>query len=521
MDPEHPSEPLLPSAASARLGEERAELQMLLESPTFTRAPILSRLLAHVCDRHFRGLGGELKESTIAVEVFRRTADFDSRQDPIVRVNANRLREALARFYRGEGKDHPLQIVVPPGQYVPVFRAKDAPIPEGRRTGPSEHAASPSTDASSLARERHPGRIAIPPLALAALLGVLAGLLWRGPVPGRAAPLSASPPAGTLVARSAGGAPFSDSALRLLAGATSGAIDTIGQQWSRDAYFEGGTAIALPPLPAAGGSPVYRAARRGRFAYDIPLPPGVYELRLHFVETDFGNVTQGGETSRLFDVELNGRRVLRDLDVIADAGGSRVPDVKVVTDVSPAADGRVHLRFSHARYDAILSGIELLPGVPGRMRPLRVAAHPLPYLAADGLLWSPDQMVRGGQTVPRTRPVAGTSDPGLFRAERFGNFRYTIPVAPGHYRLSLVFAETFFGPSNGVPAGRAARVFDVFCNGQALLRGFDIFAEAGGENRALVKVFPGLEPNAQGKLILDFVPVRNLATLTALEVVAE
>ena len=121
----------------------------------------------------------------------------------------------------------------------------------------------------------------------------------------------------------------------------------------------------------------------------------------------------------------------------------------------------------------------------------------------------------------RDRPVAGTPEPGLFRAERFGHFRYTIPAAPGRYRLSLAFAETFFGPANGFPVGAGARVFDVFCNGEALVRGIDVLQEAGGENRALVRTFGGLEPNAQGKLILDFVPVRNLAMLSALELQPE
>ena len=70
-------------------------------------------------------------------------------------------------------------------------------------------------------------------------------------------------------------------------------------------------------------------------------------------------------------------------------------------------------------------------------------------------------------------------------------------------------------------AGRGARVFDVFCNGEALLRNLDVFQEAGGANRALVRTFEHLEPNAQGKFILDFVPDRNLATVTAIELSAE
>ncbi len=61
-------------------------------------------------------------------------------------------------------------------------------------------------------------------------------------------------------------------------------------------------------------------------------------------------------------------------------------------------------------------------------------------------------------------------------------------------------------------------MFDVYCNGVALLRNFDVLAAAGGPNRAVDKIFHGLTPTAQGKLVLSFVPVLNYAIVTAIEV---
>jgi hypothetical protein len=58
------------------------------------------------------------------------------------------------------------------------------------------------------------------------------------------------------------------------------------------------------------------------------------------------------------------------------------------------------------------------------------------------------------------------------------------------------------------------------CNGTALARSYDILKD-GGMNRAVMKTFHGLTPNAQGKLVVSFVPVRNYASLYALEVVDE
>jgi hypothetical protein len=495
---------------------ERVELQRILDSPVFGRSPTLSRLLAHVGERSLTGVQGELKESTIAVDVFRRPPDFDPRHDPIVRVTANRLRVALARFYRKHGNAHGIEVQLPVGQYVPVFRrveASPAGGPAPAATSVANGAAPPvGIAAESPARSRVWLR-ALPPTA-AALAGLLAGFLLFGRGAHRVLEPTPAPP-------SLPAAALADSAVRILAGSPTDAVDPFGRAWARDQLFEGGTASSLPALEAAGDHPAYRAQRKGSFSYHIPLPSGVYEVRLHFVESEFGDTTVGAETSRLFDIEVNGRRLIHDFDVSADAGGSRTPDVKVLTDLSPAADGRLHLRFAHVNYRAILNGIEILPGLPGRMRPVRITALPTPYVTADGVLFLPDLFVRGGRPVPRERVVSGTSEPGLFRAERFGHFRYTIPAAPGRYRLSLTFAETFFGAANGVPAGRGARVFDVFCNGEALLRNLDVFEQAGGENRALVRTFAQLEPNAQGKLILDFVPDRNLATVTAIELEAE
>ena len=83
------------------------------------------------------------------------------------------------------------------------------------------------------------------------------------------------------------------------------------------------------------------------------------------------------------------------------------------------------------------------------------------------------------------------------------------------------FAETWFGPGQPGGGGAGNRLFDVYCNGVALLRSFDIFRAAGGDHRAVEKTFRGIAPNAQGKIVLSFVPVVNYACVNAIEVVDE
>src|SRR5258708_40182025 len=73
-----------------------------------------------------RGHGSELKEYAIGVGVFRRGREFDTGADPIVRVQARRLRSKLAQYYQAEGRDEPMRIDYPVGSYSPVFVPRTA-----------------------------------------------------------------------------------------------------------------------------------------------------------------------------------------------------------------------------------------------------------------------------------------------------------------------------------------------------------------------------------------------------------
>jgi len=107
----------------------------------------------------------------------------------------------------------------------------------------------------------------------------------------------------------------------------------------------------------------------------------------------------------------------------------------------------------------------------------------------------------------------------LYQGERYGNFAYHIPLAPGKYRLTLHFAETWFGTLESHQPAAGNRLFDVFANGVALLRGYEVAKQAGGIYRGVDEVFDDVEPNAQGVLVLEFVPLKNYAEVNAIEVV--
>ncbi|HEY3835712.1 MAG TPA: tetratricopeptide repeat protein [Bryobacteraceae bacterium] len=113
----------------------RRAVAKVTASAVFADSQRMARFLRFAVEESLRGNGGRLKEIVIGAEVFDRGADYDPRLDPIVRVEARRLRSKLLSYYEGEGRDDELVIEFPKGTYQPVFRtralkAEPAPAPE-------------------------------------------------------------------------------------------------------------------------------------------------------------------------------------------------------------------------------------------------------------------------------------------------------------------------------------------------------------------------------------------------------
>src|SRR5262249_52977397 len=106
----------------------REQLERVLVSETFQQADRLKRFLTFIVQEALAGRGAELKEYVIGVNVFRKETTFDPRTDPIVRVQARRLRAKLFRYYREEGRTDRLVIELPKGGYAPVFKDRETAI---------------------------------------------------------------------------------------------------------------------------------------------------------------------------------------------------------------------------------------------------------------------------------------------------------------------------------------------------------------------------------------------------------
>jgi Malectin domain len=530
-----------------RRARERAALYAVLTSRAFENNPRLADLLKYICERHFDGDVGTIKEYSIATEVFGRAQSFDQATDSIVRVEAFRLRKKLREFYEGEGANQPIEIVVATGHYHPEFidripgaRLQDPfpnsvlmPAPRNPESGLPSEAPSHTPEKENAGRKNRihlqdgPSRAAQQNafqvrgfLAILSILALTAGslTLWRF-TRNHHANAQESPQASSPASFLASGPE-----IRIRCGYSRPIFkDAEGNLWSGDRYFTGGFVTQFPNqhIARTRNPELYLTGRTGVFSYKIPLAPGTYELRLYFAETTYSPASSigGGENSRVFDIQLNGKPLLRQFDIVSDAGANTA-DVRVFRDVSPSNDGYLHLDFSGSLGLPIINAIEIVPGLPHRLRPIRMVAQNSFFVDAAGNLWMPDTYYSSGQLASDKVLIGGTAEPGLFVGERYGNFDYALPVDKGTYRLTLYFSEKYWGSDVSNRGGVGSRVFDVLCNGVALTRNLDI-VEAAGSGRALVKTYRGLRPNAQGKLVISFVPDVNYASVDAVEVEEE
>ena len=122
----------------AKDAEEKGlgQLNRILSSKAFRQADRLKRFLSFVVAETLSGRGDRLKEFAVGVEVFGKDTSFDPRNDPIVRVQARRLRAQLSRYYREEGQEDELVIEMPKGGYAPIFRPLKSASPK-RATTPA------------------------------------------------------------------------------------------------------------------------------------------------------------------------------------------------------------------------------------------------------------------------------------------------------------------------------------------------------------------------------------------------
>jgi hypothetical protein len=133
------------------------------------------------------------------------------------------------------------------------------------------------------------------------------------------------------------------------------------------------------------------------------------------------------------------------------------------------------------------------------------------YVDSQGLVWAADHGYSGTtRTYSNGAAITGTTSPALYQDERWGNnFQYSFSVPNGTYTVTLKLAELYFSAAG-------ARVFSVVINNQPALTNFDIFAQAGGQYKALDESFN--VPVSNGQITIQFSSSVNNAKIDAIEI---
>lgn len=503
---------------SARMEAEQQECEWLLSFSVLGRSGNLARVLKYVCEEYFRGRADQIKEYTIAVEALGRRSAFDPQTDTIVRVTVHSLRKRLMEVYQNEGANHPVRLVIPPGQYAPSFvhqssvdGLKTAVLAEQPLSSQATNHPDQSVETSPTAEKRsYRGLWSIRAWLITGLLLAAAVLAsWIGIREWKKHRLTHSSASSGLLTPVA-----PQATIRALMGSDREPyVDHSANTWSTANYCQGGTNVAIPPQRIEGTEdpPLYFGGVRGIAHCVFPVTQGLYELHFHFAET-----SDLPAAMRLASLSINASPTFN-VDVVDDAGGHGIATSKIVTGVAPENDGSIHLDFTSEV--SLLNAVEILPATSAHQLPVRIVSSSRSVVDDKGQVWASDRYFSGGRHGLPPR-VANISDLGIYQSDRIGRFRYNIPTVPyARYRVKLYFREPWFGRENGGIGGPGSRVFDVACNGVLLMKNFDILAEGG--SKPLVKTFENVQADAGGRIELYFMPVVNYPEVNAIEVLPE
>ncbi|HEX6271870.1 MAG TPA: malectin domain-containing carbohydrate-binding protein [Polyangiaceae bacterium] len=269
-----------------------------------------------------------------------------------------------------------------------------------------------------------------------------------------------------------------------------------------DVNFSGGsTGSTSSAIANTSDDALYQRWRQGTsFGYTVPVDNGVYDVRLQFQEPTF---TQSGQ--RRFSVRAEGTNIATNLDLFARAGGRlRAFDLNVPVRVG---DGTLNLEFVASLSNALVSAIRI-----SKRTPLAFNAGGPAHTAPEGTSFYADtvaSLTGSTQTASTTSAITGTTTPVVYQTNRNGSFTYSIPVKNGGYQATLKFAEISL-------TGAGQRVFDVRLEGQASIVNLDVFAAAGGSNRAHDVTVP--VNVADGALTVELVSRVNRAMISALSI---
>lgn len=312
------------------------------------------------------------------------------------------------------------------------------------------------------------------------------------------------------------------SAVRILCGAKQLYTDHSGNVWSADRYFSGGSPMATTvaidgAAPTAEDQFLYQFGREGNdFTYSIPVKPALYAIRLKFAEPK-----QQWFFERPFNVSVNGRTMLSNVDVCHLARGSRKAYERVFRYLVPDASGNLVLRFtggSDPLKKSDLAMVQAIEVLPEQKPTIRInTGCDTAFVDWNSCVWAQDADFQGGTIITSAVPVAQASptlyDQELYHTARSGKtFSYTIAAPQGLYTVHLKFAELWLTRTGERP-------MDIAINGRLVQKSWDPAAATGCIGMAADLRIENITPDKDGHIVIGLRAMgANDATLQAIEI---
>jgi len=243
---------------------------------------------------------------------------------------------------------------------------------------------------------------------------------------------------------------------------------------------------------------LYQRGRQGKdFTYQIPVEMGLYAVRLRFAEPKYRRLF-----ARPFNIEINGREVLRNFDICQDARGYRKAHDRVFRCIVPNAEGHIVLRFTggfepgQATDEAMIQAIEILPEIKPVVRINCGSATD--FIDWNSNVWAGDEFE--GPVMQSGRPVTQASptlyDQALYQTARSGReVVYSLTLAPGLYTVHLKFAELWLEE-------QGKRPIDIEINGRTLWKNWDPCTAAGEVGMAIDLRALNITPDGAGLITI-------------------
>ena len=234
--------------------------------------------------------------------------------------------------------------------------------------------------------------------------------------------------------------------------------DDMGAVWSADTHFTAGETLG-------NATKLFLSARSAdAFSYKIPVPTGIYAVRLLFSENEYEGVNE-----RFTEIRINGSLREAELDIAQCARGVRKAYSKVYHYVIPNENGEIDISLKSIKGGAVLCGIEIMNENDDVYH---INCGGEDFVDWAGYVWQKDKFFEGGEgisesPVPLKQASPTLYDKALYFTGRIGTeFSYEIPVRDGIYSVQLKFAEFILTSPD-------TRPIDIYINGAVMKENYD------------------------------------------------